>query len=158
MNNRIPSSSLPNKALRPENCIGELTFNTWQCYVLLDTYQKDGSYCIRLIDATDSVPVATCTVQIPRLPYFRREDVVIKDHSENAGILDTLIEAGIVSPPLEKIFLTSYTAVYVCKLLSFPIELSLEPKTISENHVRKEHNRKEHNRRKSINPHSVYKG
>lgn len=145
------------KTLKPDNCIGEVVFNTWDCYILLDTYKVDSSYCIRLIDATDSLPICTATVLLPyiydsRSAHLRREDVAIKDYSENMGILDCLIDAGIISPPIY-----FRGEIPVCKII-VPIptaipkkELTLEPKTISENQPRKE-------RRKSLNPHSVWKG
>ena len=142
------------RTLRPDNCIGQVTFNTWDCYVLLDTYIADNSYCIRLVDATDSLPVCTATVLLPyscnaRPAYMDKRDVVIKDYSENAGILDCLINAGIISPVLE--LAGDFPICRICSDI-LPTSLSLEPKTISENHTRNKH------RRRSVNPHSVYKG
>lgn len=143
------------KTLRPDNCIGEVVFNTWHCYVLLDTYKADDSYCIRLVDSYDSLPVCTATVLLPysydtRRKHMSDRDVVIKDYSENAGILDCLVEAEIVSPILEL-----KGDFPICRIIaplpSISSKLSLEPKTVSTSEPRKKS-------RRSINPHSVWKG
>lgn len=46
------------------------------------------------MDADDGEPVSTCTVNIDE--FLSSKEVVIKNYSENEGMLDFLIKEGIV--------------------------------------------------------------
>jgi hypothetical protein len=70
-------------------------FAGFTCHVMLETYARGGT-CIRLVDTSDQGPVATASSWIPGL---QPDEVAIKDYSENQGMLDTLVFAGIVNPP-----------------------------------------------------------
>ena len=58
-------------------------------------YRKNDRISITLIDAEDGIQFAVATVNLPDEPMGENE-VAIKNHSENEGILWALQNAGIV--------------------------------------------------------------
>lgn len=71
--------------------------------VALQAYSEDG-------------PWAMCTVCMPEYDLAENE-VIIKDYSENEGILEALVEAGIVSEPVRTV-IVGFAIGYVCLLLT----------------------------------------
>ena len=70
--------------------------------VVSGTVYADGNPCILIKGAEDDAPVAKATVNIPHvtdIPVKKtgRQPVLIKDYSENEGVLKTLVDAGIVN-------------------------------------------------------------
>lgn len=47
----------------------------------------------------DGEPLATATVSMPEL-MLERDEVAIKDYSENQGMMKSLMDAGIIGEPL----------------------------------------------------------
>ena len=73
--------------------------------VVSGTVYADGNPCILINGAEDDAPVAKATINIPyvtNIPVHEEGDqgVLIKDYSENEGVLKTLVDAGIVNPIL----------------------------------------------------------
>lgn len=62
-------------------------------------YTNNNRMALYLIDSDTGEPVATCTVNTDDDPSL----VLIKDYSENEGMLDFLIEEGIVKDTGERI-------------------------------------------------------
>jgi hypothetical protein len=92
-----------------------IQFKEWTCKLELGWYEHSGRIALDLIDAENGEPVATCTVNIP--DYDLPDGyVIIKDYSENEGMLDALMNAGIVGEPKGWIQ-TGFVTVPVCKLL-----------------------------------------
>ena len=60
-------------------------------------------------------PMATATVNMPSF-NLESDEVVIKNYSENEGMLETLIVAGIVTPTGKSIS-NGFVSCPVCKLL-----------------------------------------
>ena len=61
---------------------------------------SDGRTCLQLIDTEDGSPVMMATVNLPGV-VLEKDEVIIKNYSENEGVLEFLIENGIVkSEPL----------------------------------------------------------
>ena len=58
-------------------------------------YRNNDRVSITLLDAEDGIPFAVATVNLPDEPMEENE-VAIKNHSENEGILWALQDAGIV--------------------------------------------------------------
>lgn len=75
-------------------------FKGWDCKVLLTKYPSSGRPAIVLNDAATGERVAVATVNIHSV-YLAEGETLIKDYSENEGILDVLVRAKIVSPPSE---------------------------------------------------------
>ena len=62
----------------------------------------DGRTYLQLIDTEDGEPVMMATVNIPGT-VLEKDEVIIKNYSENEGVLEFLIENGIVSKPLRTV-------------------------------------------------------
>lgn len=67
-------------------------------------------------------PVARITVNVEDAK-LNDDDVCIKDYSENAGMLDAMINAGVVAPPHREIA-QGFVNIPVCRLLIKPEELN----------------------------------
>lgn len=93
-------------------------FREWNCRISFDRYLNN-RIAIQLYDLEDGSPVATATVNIPDLDFLNKDEVIIKDYSENEGMLEALINADIISKPLYYV-LTSFVKCPVCKLLITP--------------------------------------
>jgi len=59
----------------------------------------DGRTFLQLIDTEDGAPIMMATVNIPAV-VLEKDEIIIKNYSENEGVLEFLIENGIVSKPL----------------------------------------------------------
>jgi hypothetical protein len=57
----------------------------------------NGRKALEIIDSEDGFPVMVATVNIPEVPLTENE-VIIKNYSENEGVLEFLQENGIVGP------------------------------------------------------------
>ena len=71
-------------------------FRKWNCKPVKAFY-GNGRIAIQLIDAEDGEPIATATINIPD-EDIKDDEVIIKDYSENDGMLNALLEADIIEP------------------------------------------------------------
>jgi len=74
----------------------EIIHNGTKCTVIKETYQDNGRTALSLVEASTGEPWATATVNFPHFFPRTENHVLIKDYSENAGILKALIDGGIV--------------------------------------------------------------
>lgn len=77
--------------------VEELRFNgfTWNDVLIEQfTYQHGGSLALTLTN--DEGPIADATVNLPEVPLPDGADCWIKDYSENTGIAQALIDAGVL--------------------------------------------------------------
>jgi hypothetical protein len=93
----------------------QVVFRGWACRIERGTYGATQRIALQLTDRTNGEPVAVATVHMPDLS-LAPDEVVIKDYSENEGMLDALVAAGVISPPLRTIPL-QYVTLYVCRCL-----------------------------------------
>jgi hypothetical protein len=63
---------------------------------------SNGRLALEIIDVEDGCPVMMATVNIPEA-NLKPDEVIIKNYSENEGVLEFLIENGIVSEPVRHI-------------------------------------------------------
>ena len=70
-------------------------FLDWRCQILTTRY-TNGTLALLMVDADDSQPIATPTVNLDGQP--RHGGVFIKTWSENEGIDEALIAAGVLEP------------------------------------------------------------
>lgn len=63
---------------------------------------SNGRLALEIIDVEDGCPVMVATVNIPEA-NLKPDEVIIKNYSENEGVLEFLIENGIVSEPVRHI-------------------------------------------------------
>jgi len=75
---------------------------------------RNGQTAIMLFDMADGFPFATATVCVED-HLLNSDEVAIKDYSENEGILESLIEAGIVEHP-RAFIQTNHVKIPICKL------------------------------------------
>ena len=57
---------------------------------------ENGRTALRLIDARTREPLLTATVNMPEFRLLAQGETIIKTWSENEGVLQSLIDAGIV--------------------------------------------------------------
>lgn len=85
--------------------------------VAFGRYQADGAVAIRLV-SPEGEPLATATVCLVEYGFTPPAAyVVIKNYSENEGMLDCLVAEGVVKAPTEVIVAGPYgTPFPVCEL------------------------------------------
>jgi hypothetical protein len=101
-----------------------INFNDWDCELVKEEYQAGGSPALALVAWQDDIsqdickgePIATCTVNLPDVP-LRPDEVIIKDYSENTGMLNTLLDAGVVEMTGKTID-TGFVTCPICVLVS----------------------------------------
>lgn len=119
-----------------------MKFKKWDCAVELGKY-SNGRLAISLVSAHNNEdldiyqgePIATATVNVPDI-YITSSQVIVKDYSENEGILKFLQENGFVSEKTTTHslgFVDVYVAEKTAKLLEmeaskFGIDNSVQKK------------------------------
>lgn len=93
--------------------IMKIKFKKWTGELKVTRYAHGNRIALLIVDSEG--PIAYCTVNIPEEP-MAEDEVAIKDYSENEGMLETLMEAKVVSMPVRHIR-TGHVIVPVCKLL-----------------------------------------
>ena len=83
-----------------------------ECHVLIDE-AKGHSPRLQLVDREDGFPVATATKILPGI-YAGPDEVIIKDYSENAGILQALQEAGVIGA-IKRSVNSAYVTLQICE-------------------------------------------
>ena len=89
-----------------------ITFKDYKCEIQIEKYQF-GNKVIRLVDAEDGMPVATATTNVKGL---LPDEIAIKDYSENEGMYETLLNAGVISP-MHREIKEGWLIIPVCKLI-----------------------------------------
>lgn len=95
-------------------------FLDWDCTVAFAKY-GNGRFAIQLFDAETHEPIATASVNLPFEP-LASDEIAIKDYSENEGILDALVKAGVVSTPLRFVE-SGWVSIPICHLIGVPGEV-----------------------------------
>lgn len=90
-------------------------FGQWECWVLTERY-GNGRTALRLVDAVDGSSVARATVNRPDVS-LGADEVLIKDYSENTGILNALERAGVVRRT-NRVVPSGYATLIVARLLA----------------------------------------
>ena len=88
--------------------------NGTECQVVFRQY-PNGRPAIQLIDVTDGGPYTTATINLPEV-RLGKDEVIIKDYSENAGVLEGLVNSGIVQLTGRSVE-SGYITAPICKLL-----------------------------------------
>jgi hypothetical protein len=92
-----------------------VTFKEYDCVLQYSQYMN-GRTSIQLIDIPTCIPVATATVNIPDVE-LEEDEVIIKNYSENEGMSQALMDAGVISHPTKSIR-QAHVIVLVHKLLT----------------------------------------
>jgi len=105
--------NIPTKNLKPMKTI---KFKNWHCKVTLNAYQN-GRTAITLSDIDDDMPIATCTINVPEVD-LKDKEVIIKNYSENEGVLDALISQDIIEKTGKLVLIGPFSIeCEICKLL-----------------------------------------
>ena len=107
---------------------GIVEFAGYECVAYETTYpgEAGGSTAIYLVDAVDGEPVATATVNVEGVSEtLPPSEALIKDYSENEGMMEALIRAGLVQDTGRRVP-TGYVTVPVARLLYGRHETDLE--------------------------------
>ena len=74
---------------------GPVTFAGITCLLKKTTYQNSGAAALYLTDVEDDGHVLTVTLNVPGVSETLPEgEVLVKDYSENEGIMELLIDSG----------------------------------------------------------------
>jgi Rieske Fe-S protein len=92
-----------------------IKFKDYDCYLVQQKYRNSGRVALQLIDSYDGSPVAMATVNIHYIELAPGE-VIVKDWSENEGMLEALVNAGIVEDT-GRVVRTGFVDANICKLL-----------------------------------------
>jgi hypothetical protein len=94
-------------------------FKQWDCVAVPGKY-SNGRKAIQLLDAEDYEVVAVATVNMVSVPDDQMDDdeVFIKDYSENSGMYESLVEAGIIFPEPKSVSAAGWVNVTSYKLTS----------------------------------------
>lgn len=90
-------------------------FNTYVCDLVYSKYIINQRISLTLVDHIDKVPVVIATVNIPDI-NLNYNEVAIKNWAENEGILETLINAGIITKPHKQVQISKFATADICFL------------------------------------------
>lgn len=76
--------------------LGRIVFRNWVLTIKEEEY-RNGRIALSLCQNGDEIMMAT--VNCPEIPLEEGE-VLIKDYSENDGILEAMLSAGVISDPV----------------------------------------------------------
>jgi hypothetical protein len=82
--------------------------------VVFDRYADNNRVAMILIDPETGEQYTRVTVNMPEV-MLKQDHVLIKDYSENKGVLDALVRDGIVHKPYTT-YPTGYVEVHACEL------------------------------------------
>lgn len=91
----------------------KMKWHGWDCILQKGRY-IDNSIGILLFDAHDGEPVSKATVTMQGA-NLREDQIIVKDYSENEGMLDALTEIGLVTG-VERWIETGWVRVPVCNI------------------------------------------
>ena len=72
-------------------------FRNWEADVYVERYKNNGRIAIELIDPDDGEIIAVATINIPQVD-LQKNEVIIKNYSENEGMYQALLKAGVIGP------------------------------------------------------------
>lgn len=93
--------------------IKKVKYKEWDCLLQRGNYEN-GRVALCLI-ADNGEPISTCTVNLPDESLDAGE-VLIKDYSENEGMVEFLVKEGVVERT-DRELRSGYISIPVCKLL-----------------------------------------
>ena len=78
----------------PTGELVQVDFGEWKCNVLMERYEHD-EMSLSLVDPTDYSRICRATSNLTDSCSASNE-VLIKDYAENAGVLDALVDTGLL--------------------------------------------------------------
>ena len=93
----------------------KVKFKEWNCYLEFDKYLSTDNNAIHLKEEETDEYIATASVNLSGI-RLEKDEVMIKDYSENEGMLKTLVNAKIIGEPITHIQ-SGFVLIPVCKIL-----------------------------------------
>lgn len=91
----------------------QMRYHGWDCTLQKGRYIDD-TIAILLFDTHNGEPIATATVAIQG-PELKENQIIVKDYSENEGMLAALTNIGLVTS-VEQWIPTGWVSVPVCNI------------------------------------------
>ena len=92
----------------------EVIFDEWDCYIEFGEY-PNGRTAIELINKEDGDSVLVASVNLPD-EILNSGEIAIKNYSENTGVMELLINTGVISQPIRYVN-TGMVRIPICKKL-----------------------------------------
>jgi len=110
----------------------KISFKSWNCFLSLGYYGAGNRLAIQLLSDEENAdkgvfygePIAVATVNIPEVP-LKENELIIKDYSENSGMLDALKKFGFISETKREIT-SGFVTVQVVEKTQKLLELEKE--------------------------------
>lgn len=93
----------------------KVKFREWNCVLNVSAYRDNNRVALQLIDEEDGDMVAMATVNLPN-ENLSLNEVCIKDYSENDGMVQALVKAGVINYP-KRWASSGFVNVPICELL-----------------------------------------
>lgn len=111
----------------------KISFKSWNCFLSLGYYGAGNRLAIQLLSDEENAdkgvfygePIAVATVNIPEVP-LKENEIIIKDYSENSGMLEALKKSGFITDTKREItsgFVTVQVVEKTQKLLELEKEI-----------------------------------
>lgn len=91
-----------------------VTVGETQCYVLAEHYSRGGRMALELYCLSNGEPYTRATSNVLGVA-LEDDEVLVKDYSENAGVLKALVDGGVVLPPTEEVP-AGFDKLYRCRV------------------------------------------
>lgn len=112
----------------------KIVFKSLNCFLKLAYYNQNSRLVLQLLSAEENAdkgvfyeePITTATVNIPEIP-LKDNELIIKDYSENEGILETLKQNGLITD-IKREISTGHVTVHVVEKTSKLLALEKEIK------------------------------
>lgn len=82
----------------PEKLSATVHFGRYECDCYQTSYPAGGATALYLVEKASGEPIATATVNVPEANHLLGIGaILVKDYSENSGMMDALEAAGIAA-------------------------------------------------------------
>lgn len=111
----------------------KISFKSWNCFLSIGYYSAGKRLMIQLLSDEENAdkgvfygePIAVATVNLPDI-QLKENEIIIKNYSENSGMLDVLKKSGFITDTKREItsgFVTVQVVEKTQKLLDLEKEL-----------------------------------
>lgn len=94
----------------------KVKFKEWDCILRQGLKYDNGRIALLLNDEFDGQPIATASVNMADVETAYPDEIFIKEYSENEGMTEALIGAGVINPDPVQTVRTGFVIVKSYKL------------------------------------------